>query len=123
VDWRVASLELSLMSLSWTAWTMIAGGGFILIGAFILWRTSDWDLKGAALDSAWTLLRRKRTAENPTELEKRLREITAEATLGRRARRTAMTVGRHVLAPALGLAGFLLIAVGLALVAIGYWGS
>jgi hypothetical protein len=34
-----------------------------------------------------------------------------------------MTVGRHVLAPALGLAGLLLIAVGLALVAIGYWGS
>jgi hypothetical protein len=122
VDWRVASLELSLMSLSWTTWTMIGGGGFVLLGAFILWRTSDWDLNGAALDSAWTLLRRQRTAENPTELEKRLREITAEATLGRRARRTATTVGRNFLAPALGLAGSL-IAVGLALVAIGYWGS
>jgi hypothetical protein len=57
VDWRVASLELSLMSLSWTTWTMIGGGGFVLLGAFILWRTADWDLKGAALDSAWTLLR------------------------------------------------------------------
>ena len=75
------------MSLSWTTWTMIGGGGLALLGAFILWRTSDWDLKGAALGSAWTLLRRKRTAENPTELERRLREITAEATLGRRARR------------------------------------
>jgi hypothetical protein len=111
------------MSLSWTTWTMIGGSGLALLGAFILWRTSDWDLKGAAIGSAWTLLRRKRTPENPTELERRLREIAAEVTLGRRARRTAVTVGRHFLAPALGLAGLLLIAVGVALVGIGYWGS
>jgi hypothetical protein len=99
------------MSLSWTAWTMIAGGGFVLLGVFILWRTSDWDLKGAALESAWTVLRRNRTPANPTALEKRLREITAQATLPRRARRTAVTVGRHFAAQAVGLAALVLIAI------------
>ena len=111
------------MSLSWTTWTMIGGSGLALLGAFILWRTSDWDLKRRGPRQRLDAAAAQRTAENPTELEKRLSEITAEATLGRRARRTAVTVGRHFLAPALGLAGLLLMAVGVALVGIGYWGS
>ena len=111
------------MSLSWTAWTMYAGGGLVLLGVFILWRTSDWDLKGAALESAWTVLRRKRIPASPTALEKRLREITAEATLPRRLRRTAVTVGRHFAGQAVGLAALVLIAIGFILLAVGFWAN
>ena len=64
------------MSLSANDWMMIWGGGFIVLAILIMWRTSRYDLKGAAFNSAWQVARGKRTAENPTEIEKRLGEIT-----------------------------------------------
>lgn len=111
------------MSLEWTTWVLIAGGGLVLAGALLLWRTSDWELKGVALESAWTLLRRKRTRDNPTALERRLRDITAEPTLRRRARRTALTVGQHVVAGVLTLASLIAIAIGALLIGIGLWSN
>jgi hypothetical protein len=111
------------MSLTWNTWMLIGGGASVLLGILILWRTSDWDLKGAALESAWMLLRRKRTRDNPTALERRLREITAEATLTGRARRTALTVGRHFVAGALAIAALVAIAAGVLLIAIAFWAN
>lgn len=51
---------------------MLAGATAILIGILIRWRASRYDLEDAAIDSAWTLLRGKRTAENPTAIEAKL---------------------------------------------------
>ena len=107
--------------MTWVHWIFVGGGALVLIGAVVLWRTSDWDLKGAAIESLWTLLRRKRTAENLTALEKRLREIAAEATLSRKARRTAITAGRHFVAQAAGVAAIAMIAIGVILMAIASW--
>ena len=61
-------------------WMMLAGAVSILLGGLMRWRTSRYDLKDAAIDSAWTLARGKRTAQNPTALEAKYREIHDQAT-------------------------------------------
>ena len=56
-------------------WLMLAGAALVLFGALLRWRVSHYDLKDAAINSAWTLARGKRSAENPTALEAKYREI------------------------------------------------
>jgi hypothetical protein len=108
------------MGLSTNAWLMLAGAGLILLGVLIRWRTSQYDLKDAAIDSAWTLARRKRTAENPTALEAKYREISSQPTWSGRAKRTATTVAGHFIAQALGVVSLMLMLAGLVLAIDGY---
>ena len=61
-------------------WLMASGTALILIGVLIRWRTARYDLKDAAIDSAWTLARGRRTAENPTALEAKFNEIRSQPT-------------------------------------------
>jgi hypothetical protein len=78
-------------------------------------------LKGAAFDSAWQVARGKRTAENPTEIEKRLGEIGSEATVTGKAKRAAGTVIGHFAAQVLGVVAWLMLFAGAALAAAGYF--
>jgi hypothetical protein len=101
---------------------LLAGGILILLGILILWRTSRYDLKGALMDSVWQIARRKRSADNPTAIEAKLREIQAEATLTGKARRVAKQVIGHYLAQALGIVALVVIGFGAILVAVGlFW--
>jgi hypothetical protein len=109
------------VSLTINDWMMIWGGGFIVLAILIMWRTSRYDLKGAAFDSAWQVARGKRTAENPTEIEKRLGEITSEATVTGKATRAAGTVIGHFAAQVLGVVAWLMLLAGAALAAAGYF--
>jgi len=102
-------------------WMMIWGGGLIVLAILIMWRTSRYDLKGAAFDSAWQLARGKRSAENPTEIEKRFGEITSEASVTRKAKRAAGTVIGHFAAQVLGVVAWLMLLAGAALAAAGYF--
>jgi hypothetical protein len=105
-----------------STWLILLGAAAILIG-ILVWRwTARHDLKDAAIDSAWTLLRGKRTAENPTAIEAKLRDIQASPTLAGKATRTAGTVLAHVLAQAMGVASLVLILAGIALVVAGALG-
>jgi hypothetical protein len=99
-------------------WMMIWGGGLALLAAFIMWRISSYDLSGAAFDSAWQLAR-GRTAENPTAIEQKLRDINAEASVTGKAKRAAGTVLGHFIAKVLGTVAMLMLAVGLGLLAAG----
>ena len=86
------------------------------------WRVSRYDLKDAAIDSAWTLARGKRTAENPTALEAKYREIEAQPTWGGRAKKAAGTVAGHFVAQVLGVVSLVMIAGGLAAILAGcFW--
>jgi hypothetical protein len=109
------------MGLSTNAWLMLAGAGLVLIGLLIRWRVSSYDLEDAAIDTAWTLARRKRTPDNPTALEVKYREISAEPTWGGRAKRTAATVAGHFIAKALGVVSLVMMLAGLALAVAGYF--
>ncbi len=101
---------------------LVAGGILILLGTLILWRTSRHDLKGALMDSVWHIARRKRSADNPTAIEAKLREIQAEAPFTGKARRVAKQVIGHYLAQALGIVALIAIAFGAILVAVGlFW--
>ena len=103
-------------------WMMIWGGGLTLFAAFIMWRISSYDLSGAAFDSAWQLARGKRTAENPTAIEQKLRDINAEASVTGKAKRAIGTVLGHFIAKVLGTAAMLMLAIGLGLIAAGvFW--
>jgi hypothetical protein len=105
-----------------TYWMVIWGGGLVLFAALIMWRTSSYDLSGAAFDSAWQLARGKRTAENPTAIEQKLRDINAEASVTGKAKRAAGTVLGHLVAKVLNTAAMLMIAVGAALIVAGiFW--
>ena len=101
-------------------WLMLAGVVLVLLGALIRWRVSRYDLKDAAIDSAWTLARGRRTVENPTALEAKYREIEAQPTWGRRAKKAAGTVGGHFAAQVLGGLSLVLIAAGLLSMVAGF---
>jgi hypothetical protein len=101
-------------------WLMIAGAGLVLLGILLRRWAARYDLKEAAIESAWTLLRGKRTDANPTAIEAKLREIGARSTWTGKAGETARTAIGHAasqVAQATALAAILL---GLALIAAGY---
>lgn len=110
------------MELGGSTWMLIWGAGLIAVAALILWRTSRYDLKGAALESAWDMARGNRTAENPTALERKYQEIAKEATAVGKARRAAGTVAGHFVAQALNLVALIKLLAGAGLIAAGlYW--
>ena len=104
-------------------WLMLSGAALILIGILIRWKTARYDLKDAAIDSAWTLARRKRTAENPTALEAKFNDIRSQPTWTGKATKAAGTAAGHFAAQILGVVAVVLVLAGLALAAFGYfWG-
>jgi hypothetical protein len=106
--------------MSTQSWLMLAGVVLVLLGALIRWRVSRYDLKDAAIDSAWMLARGRRTAENPTALEAKYRDIREERTWGRRAKKAAGTVAGHFAAQVLGGLSLVLIAAGLLALVAGF---
>ncbi len=101
----------------------IWGGGLVLTAILIWWRTSRYDIKGAAVESVWQIARGKRTAENPTAIEAMAHNIGAEPTHLGKAKRTAFTVAGHFVAQALSVVAFALLLIGLALLGLGwFWG-
>ena len=107
--------------LTTSSWLMLSGAVLVLIGFVIRWKVSAYDLKDAALDSAWTLARGKRTAENPTALEGKYRDIKNQPTWTGKATKTAGTVAGHFIAQVLRVAALILMLVGLALGVAGYF--
>jgi hypothetical protein len=101
-------------------WLMLSGAVSILIGILARRWASRYDLKDAALDSAWTVLRGRRTAENPTAIEAKLRDITAQATWTGKATKAAGAGVAHMLAQVGQVVALGLILIGLALTAVGF---
>jgi hypothetical protein len=99
---------------------MLVGAGVVLIGILIRRWAARHDLKDAALDSAWTVLRGKRTAENPTAIEAKLRDIQSQPTWTGRATKAAGTGIGHMLAQVGQVAAIILVLLGLGLVAAGF---
>jgi hypothetical protein len=109
------------MGLSASTWAMLSGAALVLLGILARWWASRYDLKDAAIDTAWTLARRKRTGDNPTALEMKLNEITGERTWKGRAKRTAGTIAGHFIAQALGVLSLVMMLGGLVLAIAGYF--
>lgn len=109
------------MELGWNAWMMVAGGGLIALAILIFWTTSKYDLKGAALESAWQTARGRRSASTPTALDDKWNAIRNEATAMGKARRTAGTVIGHFVAQLLSVAATFMLLIGAVLVGVGYW--
>ena len=103
-----------------SSWLMLSGAVLVLIGFAIRWKVSAYDLKDAAIDSAWTLARGKRTAENPTALEAKYRDIQDQPTWTGKATRTAGTVAGHFIAQVLGVVALIMMLAGFALGVAGY---
>jgi hypothetical protein len=99
---------------------MLAGAIAVLAGVLIRRWAARHDLKDAAVDSAWTLLRGRRTADNLTAIEAKLREIQSEPTWTGKATGTAGTAAGHVLAQIGQAVALGLLAVGVALVGAGF---
>jgi hypothetical protein len=99
-------------------WLMVAGAVLVLIGIPIRRWAARHDLKEAAIDSAWTLLRGKRSA--PTAIEAKLNDIQSQATWTGKATKTAETAIAHGLAQVAQVSALALILIGLALIGAGY---
>jgi hypothetical protein len=111
------------MELSTNSWLAIWGGGLVLAAMLIWWRTSRYDITGAAVDSVWQVARGRRTAENPTAIETMAHEIGAQATVAGKAKRTALTVAGHFLAQALSVVALVLLLIGIVLLGLAwFWG-
>lgn len=107
--------------MSLNAWLMLSGAGLVLLGILIRWRTAHYDLKDAAIDSAWTLLRGRRTAENPTAIEAKLNDIQSQPTWTGKATKAAGTAVGHFVAQVLGVVALVLVLAGLALGLAGFF--
>jgi len=105
--------------MSSNAWLILAGVILVLLGVLIRWRTARYDLEGAAIDSAWTLARGRRTAVNPTALEAKLRDIQAQATWKGKAGKAAGTVAGHFFAQASAVVAIVMIVGGVLLALVG----
>lgn len=101
---------------------LIAGLALFVFGLWLMRRAGRHDLKGAALESAWEVARGRRSAENPTAIEQKLKGITSAPTSVGKAQRAATTVLGHFVAQVLGIVGLvaLLCGAGLALAGI-FW--
>jgi hypothetical protein len=99
---------------------MLVGAGVVLAGILMRRWAQRYDLKEAALDSAWTLLRGRRTADNPTALETKLQDIHAQPTWSGKATKAAGTAAAHGLAQVGQVTALVLLVVGLALLAAGF---
>jgi hypothetical protein len=93
----------------------------VLAAMLIWWRTSRYDITGAAVDSVWQIARGRRTAENPTAIETMAHDIGAQATVTGKAKRTALTVAGHFMAQVMSVVAIILLLVGLALLAAGWF--
>ena len=102
-------------------WLMLAGAIAVLAGILIRRWAARYDLKDAAVDSAWTLLRGRRTAENPTAIEAKLRDIQSQPTWTGMATRTAGTAAGHVLAQIGQIVALVLLVAGVVLVGAGFF--
>lgn len=100
---------------------LITGGGILLVGFLLLWWMSRYDVKGMLWDSAFHIALRRRTRENPTPIEAKLREITAAPTHAGKAKRLAVTAIGHFVAQVLSLVALLLMAVGALVAAYGFF--
>lgn len=109
------------VELGTSEWMMISGAGLALLALLIMWRVSRYDLAGAAFDSAWQVARGRRTAETPTALEEKYREIAREASVTGKARRAAGTVIGHFAAKVASAFATLLLLAGALLIALGYF--
>jgi hypothetical protein len=106
--------------LSSNAWLIVAGAAFIVVGLLLRRWSARHDLREAAIDSAWSIARGRRTADNPTAIEARFRDIQAQPTWTGKATRTAGTAIAHFLAQIAAVAALILILGGLALAAAGF---
>ena len=111
------------MELGTNGWLMVWGGGLVLLAIIIWWRTSRYDIKGAAVDSVWQIARGRRTADNPTAIDVMARDIGAAPTVTGKAKRSVFTVIGHFIAQLLSIAALIMLVVGVILLAVGwFWG-
>jgi hypothetical protein len=109
------------MELGATAIYLISGTVLIAAGYICREIASRYDFKEILLCSAWQLLRGKRTAQTPTDIEQRLGTITSAPTHLGKARQLGTNIAGHFIAPVLGLIGLLLILGGLVLYWLAYY--
>jgi hypothetical protein len=109
------------MELGATAIYIISGTILIAIGYICREIASRYDFKEILLCSAWQLMRGKRTAATPTDIEARFGEITSAPTHFGKARQLGTNVAGHFIAPVLGLIGLLFIVGGLVLYWLAYY--
>ena len=109
------------MSLGTNAWLMISGGALFVLG-YLLWRwSSRYNLKDVAIDSAWHVVRGRRSSANPTPIEMKVAEIGAEGSVVGKSRRAAETVVGHFVAQLVGLIAIVLLLLGVVLAAVGFF--
>ncbi len=103
-------------------WMFVAGAVLFVLGWLLYRRTSRYDLKGAAIDSAMDVARGRRSAGNPTEIERRLQDIASRKTSAGKVTAAASTVVGHFAAQFFGVAAILMMLAGAALIALGvFW--
>ncbi|MFZ4808230.1 MAG: hypothetical protein ACOYLQ_13315 [Hyphomicrobiaceae bacterium] len=107
-------------------WLLGAGIAALVIGYLLRRWASRHNLievaTDAALSAAWTTVTTRRLPGVPEEITSRVRDVTDEVSHAGKAGKVAGLAARHVVAQAAGLAGLVLLALGLGLVGVAlYW--
>jgi hypothetical protein len=101
---------------------LLASGLIALaIGLLLIRWSGRHDIKGLAIDAAWTAAKsRGKTAMTP-EIQARLDALKADASMVGRTRQVAGMAVRHFLSQIAGIASLVAIAAGVGLLAAGIW--
>ena len=103
-------------------WLIASGLALILVGVLIRWLTARYDLKDAAIESAWMLARGRRTADNPTALETVFNDVRSQPTWTGKAGKAARTAFGHYAAQILAIVALVLVVAGGGLTLLGlFW--
>lgn len=108
-------------------WLLLAGLVTIAVGYALRSWASRHNLldvaTDAALSTAWTTIRtRKAPSAVPEEISSRVNDITSEASHVGKATKVAGYAFRHVVATAVGIAGLIIMLIGLILAGLGvFW--
>lgn len=103
------------------AWLFLSGAALLVLGWVIRGRTARYDLKGAAINAAMDVARGRRSAGNPTEIERKLQDIASRQSSAGKVTAAASTVVGHFAAQFFGIAAIIMMLVGAALIALGFF--
>ena len=103
-------------------WLGVSGGVLILVGLLLRWRTGRYDLKDELIDSAWQVARGKRSAENPTAVEERLKDLAAQPGTTGKLRSAGGAILGHFLSQVFAVVALIMMLAGVVMIGLEfYW--
>lgn len=102
-------------------WMLALGIAALIIGWLLMRWSGRHDMKGLAVDAAWTAAKSRGKNAMTPEIQAKLDALKADASAVGRTKQVAGMAARHFVAQVAGIAGIVALLAGAALIAAGIW--